>query len=134
MGKVCSKFGNLIPFGEVYEQVLHDGCKLVDAFLAYHEDSNPSTSSVPFNEDPIFITPSERAKYEDIRNKTIKEISDICEDMIESLSDSDVKKEFCLEFSSDVLHKKGRKAKKEDYINFHELLQEYLDFERATVG
>ena len=23
-------FGNLIPFGEVYENVLHDGCKLLN--------------------------------------------------------------------------------------------------------
>ena len=29
----CSKFGNFIPFVEFYEQLLHDGCKLLDSVV-----------------------------------------------------------------------------------------------------
>ena len=29
-GVCCSEFGDFIPFGEVYERVLHDGCELLD--------------------------------------------------------------------------------------------------------
>lgn len=102
-----------------------------DALLEHYCAPIPKTIALSFKERPICITATEREEQNKIGNKTIKEIACNIVLLMSKISDPDMRETLEADYDSSVLHKKGKRAIKEDYITFHQLIEEYLDFETS---
>ena len=81
---------------------------------------------IPFDETPVFITPGERAQYEHISNKTVPKIQEEIDAQIGLIGSVEMQSEFEAEFKK---IKQNRRALKQDFITFHELVTEYVELQ-----
>ena len=115
----------LVDFGMHAEAKWERFCHIGVAHMIY---SVTSGTAVPFNEPPLFVTPQERLDADAVRNKTIKDLSDMCTQKIMLIKDSEMQAAFQ---TDGLVH--GSKVGKNDYIKFYNFLLEYLDVESQLV-
>jgi hypothetical protein len=96
---------------------------LVNFYFAAKENYKNYKLGVETGKQALFVTPEERVAYDDIENKTIKEIEAATMEQINSFPDPDAVHEYKSLFD---LTMKGR-GKKADYIAFHMQVKEELD-------
>ena len=95
-------------------------------------DSSSAGTPIPFKETQVFVTPKERKESEATENKTIKDISTMCQQRMAEVNDSDMLASFEAEYNS-LIKNSGKRATKSDYITFYDLLLEYLEFEASCI-
>ena len=103
----------------------------IDAFCA-HYTGVVKTGSVRFKTNIVCITQEEREMLNDINRKTVSEITDVIQQKLTLVCDEDVRGELSEDFQRNVLNKKGKKARKEDYLSFNEILDELLEAQRTV--
>ena len=99
--------------------------KFIHTFLEMR-DNLTRKQTIPFDEPPIFVTPAERAAYEHISNKPVGKILVEISKLIESVNDTELQTEFDAEFVS-IKRRKG--TVKNDYIEFHNMVSEYVELQ-----
>ena len=97
----------------------------LDSFVKHMQMPTSSGSSVPYKEPPIFVTPQERKEFSDIKNKTISECVTLIYHKIDEIEEDEMRCNFAQAFDEEIVHKKGRKPVKKDYLDFYALLEEF---------
>ena len=91
-----------------------------DAYMNHEEKRTVVRTTIPFKQDPVFVTMTEKETHEALENKTIEMIKSEIEYMLSHLSDENIKEAFTETWQHGVLKRKG--AAKKDYVAFHEEL------------
>lgn len=121
--------------GKALDKELVDFCetaamkrnKFCDLFIDHHQQPS-SKRSVHFDEPPECVTPEERAAYEHISNKPLQKIHIELSVQLELISDIEMR----TDFESEYLLMKKRGALKQEYVDFHNVLMEYIELQENT--
>ncbi len=135
----CEKVDHVSLSGKALDKEAVRFCELakekrsqyIDAFCA-HYTGVVKTGSVRFKTNIVCITQEEREMLNDINRKTVSEITDVIQQKLTLVCDEDVRGELSEDFQRNVLNKKGKKARKEDYLSFNEILDELLEAQRTV--
>ena len=98
--------------------------RYIHTFLEKRENLSRK-QCIPFDEPPVFVTPEERAAYEHISNKPVHKIHSEVVSLVESVTDIEMQAEFNAEYAA----MKKRKALKAEYVDFHNLVTEYVELQ-----
>ena len=93
-------------------------------YMSYEAERVRRRMAVPFKETPVFVTPDERKQYEADSKRTIEELKIMIHEHIAKISDSDVRESF--EDSYGELDN-ATGVKRMDYLNFLQLIKEYIE-------
>ncbi len=104
--------------------------KYVDAYLKYEinaEDHKPQRPK--FNEKPVFITPQERAKYEEISQQSPATIKKSVEGKITEIKSDDMRETYQSVWKEEILTMNNKKPEKEILLEFYYEISEYIEQE-----
>ena len=125
--------------GTVLDEELVHLCKLArekrarfyDTYLQYEAERNAKRTGVPFKETPIFVTKQERENFYDISNRDIPDLKNMILGKISLIEDTNVLEGYQITYNEELL--KNRGTKKQDYLNFYRVIEDYLSRERELV-
>ena len=93
----------------------------IDCFIKHQQQ--PTNSSVPFKEAPLFVTEDERVTFHSIGKQTMTVLKGNILKKIATIGEGGMRKNFQVAFQEEVL---ANNPRKQDLIDFHELVEEYI--------
>ncbi len=104
--------------------------KYVDAYLNYEENAQHNKPQRPkFNEKPVFITPQERARHEEISQQSPAVIKKTVEGKISEIKNDDMRETYQSVWKEEILTMNNKKPEKDILLEFFYEITEYIEQE-----